>query len=331
MNLSLFPRIVGAVQTFRGVPQQLGAFAGSTALFSGEAGTAQTVSLAKKLVDSAVKDPAVNRLAIDIVRHTPQYDQLSKAEAIYNWCAANLYYIEDPIGPFGPKETLRPMRDLMELKAGDCDDINMVFIPSLLGTIGIQARAVTVKADPEFPHEFSHVYCEAMIANEWIPMDCARPGAGFGEAPPVYWERKEWPINFDQPISLMGYSGMGYPLGLGCDGCGGRCGCSTSPAPRRGLAGYVDRFPARTGLRGLGDDNNVAQDIQAATVGAAAVISAANQNPYSFLSTTNLATPGAPGLVSPQLGYGVSGSVQVSNWLPIILGGIFLLALVGRK
>jgi len=301
------------VQTLYGVPQQLGAFAGSTSLLWGDAGTAQTVSLAKKLVDAAVKDPAVNALAVAIVRPTPNYDNLSKAEAIFNWVNANIRYVMDPIGPFGPKETLRPMRDLMVLRAGDCDDINMVFIPSLLGTLGYESRVVTIKADPEVPNEFSHVYCEALIDGAWIPMDCARPGALFGEEPPRYWARKDWPMS-QSAISLMG---------LGCDDCGG--GCANS----RGLAGYVIDMPG--GLGRLGDDSTTAQDITAATSGAAAVISAANQNPYSYLYTLN--TPASPGMVAPQLGYGgvpgIGASVSFSSYLPLIIGGMVLLALVG--
>lgn len=299
-----------------GVPQQLGSFAGSTALLAGDAGTAQTVSLAKKLVDAAVKDPAVNALALAIVRPTPNYDNLSKAEAIFHWVAANVRYVEDPVGPYGPKETLRPMRDLMILLGGDCDDINMVFIPSLLGSIGITSRVVTIKADREVPSEFSHVYCEALVDGEWIPMDCARPGSMFGEAPPYYWARKEWPMS-DAPLTLMGYG-----LGCGDGACG--CGCPSG----RGLSGYVLDMPG--GMGRLGDDSTTAQDISAATSGAAAVISAANQNPYSYLYTLN--TPAAPGMTAPQLGYGLPGigaSVSFTSYLPLIIGGIVLMALVG--
>jgi len=307
-----------SVRTLYGVPQQLGAFAGSTPLLGGDAGTAQTVSLAKKLVDAAVKDPAVNALAIAIVRPTPNYDNLSKAQAFFDWTQENVRYVPDPVGPYGAKETLRPMRDLMVLLAGDCDDINMVFLPALLGSVGISSRVVTIKADPEVPHEYSHVYCEALIDGVWIPMDCARPNAIFGEEPPRYWARKEWPMA-DAPITLMG---MGCADGV-C-GCGGGCAASAS----RGLSGYVIDMPG--GMGRLGDDSTTAQDITAATSGAAAVISAANQNPYSYLYTLN--TPSAPSMTAPQLGYGVPGigaSVQFSSYLPLIIGGLVLLALVG--
>jgi hypothetical protein len=320
-----------AVQTFVGVPQQLGAYSGSVALLHGDSVTAQTVSLAKKLVEAAVLDPAVNVFAIQIVRGTPQYDNLSKAEAIFNWVRENYYYIQDPIGPYGAKETLRPMRDQMQLLAGDCDDVNMVFIPSLLGTIGYGSRVVTVKADREVPTEFSHVYCEAKIDGEWIPMDCARPGAQFGEEPPVYWDRKDWPIVDDVPFSLMGCASTdGEPCG---------CGCSSG----RGLSGIVSRnwphtmgqwphtMGASKGVRGMGDidDSTLAQDISAATIGSAAIVSAANQNPYSYLSVSNSGV----GTVSPQLAYTANTAVmtQLEGYLPLIIGVIVLMALVGGK
>lgn len=306
------------MQTFFGVPQKLGSFAGTTALLAGDAGTAQTVSLAKKLVDAAVKDPAVNALAVAIVRPTANYDNLAKAEAVYDWVQANVRYVQDPVGPYGAKETLRPMRDLMVLLAGDCDDINMVFIPSLLGTLGYSSRVVTIKADRETPHEYSHVYCEALIDGEWVPMDCARPGAMFGEEPPYYWGRKDWPMA-DAPITLMGMCAEGS--------CGCGCGRASSAlnGMSRGLAGYVLDMPG--GMGRLGDDSTTAQDISAATSGAAAVISAANQNPYSYLYTVNA---GAPGNVAPQLGYGgIGASVNFSSYLPLIIGGVILLALVG--
>lgn len=267
-------------------------------LLSGERGTAQTVALAKKLVDRAVKDPYVNRCAIEIVRHTPQYDDLAKIHAIYNWVSENITYVQDPIGPFGAKETLRPARDLLALCAGDCDDINGVLFPSLLGTIGYSTRVVTIAGDPENPREFTHIYCEVLHDGEWIPLDAARPGARFGEEPPFYYRKKIWPMT-DEGFSLLG---------------GGR-----------GLAGYMGRL----------GDGVTAADIQAAGAAAAQVISAANQNPYSYqyFSNSPLAATAAPGLMAQQLGYGSSASIfTTGNLTPwIIGGGLLLLYLASRK
>jgi hypothetical protein len=186
------------------VPSALGSAVGSVPLYGGDAGVQQTVSLARKLVERAVKDPRVNRLAVEIVRHTPDYDDLAKAQAIYQWRLDHFIYVQDPVGPDGPKETLRPIHDLLELRAGDCDDINMVLFPSLLGTLGYSTRVVTVACDPHYPTEFTHVYCEVEIDGEWIPMDAARPNAQFGEAPPYYFRRKEWPITDANQFSLLG-------------------------------------------------------------------------------------------------------------------------------
>lgn len=302
------------VQMIFDVPRQLGAFAGATPLLSGDSGTAQTVSLIKKLVESAVKDPAVNAFSIAIVRNVQRYDKIGQCKAVFDWVNQNVQYVMDPIGPDGPKETLRPMRDLMSLLAGDCDDINGVFIPSVLGSLGYETRVVTIKADSEVPSEFSHIYCEVLIDGYWYAMDCAREGAEFGDEPPFYWERKEWPITQQIGFTLLG-------RGDAC-GCGGGC------AAPKGLAGYVNNRPGSLGGYGLGDDSTTAQDISAATSGAAAVISAANQNPYSFISTSNLTN------VTPQLGYGMPGigaSINFSSYLPLIIGGVFLLALLGGR
>jgi hypothetical protein len=286
--------MLATVQTYS-VPSHLGPLVGSVPLLSGQAGTAQTIDLARKLVEQAVRDPQINRLAIDIVRHTPQYDDLAKAEAIYNWVCANFTYIQDPVGPNGPKEALRPVRDLLELRAGDCDDINLVLFPALLGTIGYSTRAITIAGDPAAPREFTHVYCEVDIDGEWIPMDAARSGASFGEAPPYYFARKAWPITNANEFSLLGH---------------------------RPLAGYVGNS--------MGADIT-GKDIQAIEAGAAQIISAANQNPYSYQYYGSLDTAAAPGNVSPQIGYGVSGQVQASSWLPILGVGIFFLLLVRGK
>lgn len=279
-------------------PEYLPRLAGQSffqTLLAGEAGTAQTIRLAKNLVDRAVKDPYVNRVAIDVVRPTRQYDDLSKIHAIYNFVSENFTYVQDPIGPFGAKETLRPVRDLLELRAGDCDDINLVLFPALLGTIGYSTRAVTIAGDPANPREFSHVYCEVFHDGEWIPMDAARPGARFGEAPPYYYRKKVWPMT-DEGFALMG----------------------------RGLNGYV-------GPRTMGD---TAQDIAAAGAAAAQVISAANQNPYSYqyFSNSPLANTAAPGLLANQMGYGGAGafSFSSSGTLPLLVGGFLLLMLLNR-
>jgi hypothetical protein len=103
------------LRTFNGVM--------GTPLAHGDQGVAQTINVIRQLVDDAVKDPAVNVAAIGMVRGVAdQFSRDAKAQAIYAAVANRFTYVEDPVGPFGPKETLRPARALLQVWAGDCDD-----------------------------------------------------------------------------------------------------------------------------------------------------------------------------------------------------------------
>ena len=166
----------------------------SAPLGNGDDGTQQTISMLRSLVDEAWKDPFVNRTAIEIVRNAgiQPFDSWGQIRAIYEY-ARRFYFVDDPT----TKEAVRPTRDLLELKAGDCDDINGNVLPSLLGTIGFETRLVTVAADPQTPGLFSHVYCEVFVEGQWYPLDAARPGAIMGVAPTFFYRRRWWSLTDD--------------------------------------------------------------------------------------------------------------------------------------
>lgn len=162
-------------------------------LASGDAGISQTIDLIRRLVDVGEKTPIVNETAIRALSegNAEQYNDMAAARAVYDWVRRNIRYVPDPVS----KETVRPADVILRVSAGDCDDINGVLIPSLLGTIGIPTRLVTVAADPSMPDQFTHVYCEALIDNRWIALDSARVGAAFGLAPETVYRRQYWTLN----------------------------------------------------------------------------------------------------------------------------------------
>lgn len=180
----------------------------SAPLAGGDEGTAQTIALLRSLVDDAWKDPFVNRTAIEIIRNAGvmPFDQWGQIRALYDY-ARSFYFVNDPI----TKEAVRPTRELLELKAGDCDDINANVLPALLGTIGFETRLVTVASDPNVPDYFSHVYCEVFVDGEWYPLDAARPGAVIGVAPAHFYRRAWWSLtdgsNGDYPADGDGMQG----------------------------------------------------------------------------------------------------------------------------
>lgn len=198
-----------------------------TPLMHGDAGVEQTINTIRHIVDDAVKDPAVNAAAIEFVRGvTDSFSRDQKAQAIYSAVAMRWLYVEDPVGPFGPKETVRPVRLLLQTFAGDCDDAS-ILICALCGTIGIPCRLVTIAADPSSPREFSHIYPEAEIApGQFVAMDVARPGSSYASAPPRYFRKRIWDLESKNYADLTG-------AGCGC-ACGGDC----TPRPSR-LNGYA--------------------------------------------------------------------------------------------
>jgi hypothetical protein len=283
-------------------PVHFGGMSLSRELPAGDAGVAETIAAMCRLVDNAVKDPQVNRLAIGIVRGHGAWQPLRDLQSLYAYWQACFRYVEDPVGPLGPKETLRPVRDLLELCAGDCDDSAMV-MAALAGTLGYETRFVTVAADASDPSQFSHVYSEALIqphdgsAPRWVAMDCARPGARFGLAPQYYYRRKVWGT---QDGSAQSAEGRGRV---------------------QGLSGYAV----------LGDDSTIAQDIQASGVAAANVIAASNPQSTYYGSSAGA----APGIMAPGIGYpglspyGSSFATPIGSAALTGSGSLLLFALLG--
>lgn len=164
-------------------------------LLGGIDGTEQTIQRIRSLVDEAWRSLDVRRLAVDILRSSgaPQYDEWSQISAIYNWIRSHFYFVNDPVG----KEVLMPFVDLIDLGAGDCDEINAIAMSVLLGAVGYEVRLVTVAADANDPTQFSHIYTEVFLNGNWIPMDAARPGAQIGQAPPSFFQREWWSLTDD--------------------------------------------------------------------------------------------------------------------------------------
>ena len=212
----------------------------------------------RQLVDDAWKDPFVNRSAIEIIRNAgiAPYDAWGQIRAIYNF-ARSFYFVNDPV----MKEALRPTRELLQLRAGDCDDINANVLPSLLGTIGYETRLVTIAADANNPEAFSHVYAEVLVDGEWYPLDAARPGAVFGMAPGSFYRRAWWSLTDD--------SHGDYPAGE-ADGT---------------MAGM-----RRTGVRGLGD---LSTDLSAIFSGASSALRSVSGQAVQYPLGTTIGPGGA--------------------------------------
>jgi Transglutaminase-like superfamily len=161
-------------------------------LLSGDAGVEQTINEMRGLVDEALHDPSIIRLAKDIVRAVPAFDDVREAEGLYNWVRANVRFTKDPVN----KENLYPPAELLKIRSGDCDDISML-LATLLMAVGYPARLMTVAASQGSPEDFSHVYVEGEVpagSGNWIAMDPARFDSEFGVAPQQITRARWWSL-----------------------------------------------------------------------------------------------------------------------------------------
>jgi hypothetical protein len=269
-------------------------------LADGDAGTAQTVALIRRLVEEGKRDEMVNRTAIEMVRRGGAfgYDKMRQGRAIYDGVLRGIGYVPDPVG----KELLRPARAILEVRAGDCDEINAILLPALLESVGIEARLVTIAAHPAAPSEFTHVYCEANIDGRWIPMDAARKGARWGNTPSRAFRRRVWSLSSDEYTDVGG-----YPL-RGLNGYGTMpalaqaAGTPVYPAPRH-------RREHRMGLGFSWAD--FAKVLQEGTQSATQIISAVKSGGGNVLMPTGY----QPGAAAPQ---------RQQDYTPLLIGGALI-------
>jgi hypothetical protein len=160
-------------------------------LAEGFAGTAQTINVIRKLVAQGLADHDVDAFALGLVQDIQPYYFAGEAYAIWDCVRRNIQFRRDVTG----RETLRTVREILAVKAGDCDDINAILLPVLLGAIGARTRLVTIANDPTSPNEFTHIYPEVLIRGQWmIPIDAAVKNPAWGVAPERYFHKRIWSL-----------------------------------------------------------------------------------------------------------------------------------------
>lgn len=304
----------------------------SEPLLEGVAGTEQTINVMRQLVDEALRDSTFIRKAVDLVRGTPDHDDLSKAHALWDWVHSNIRFVKDPV----TKEKLYPPTELLKIRAGDCDDHSMLLGAFLLA-VGIPARLITVAAGTD-PDQFSHVYIEGQIDGQWIPMDTARPEAQFGVPPPFYTRMRWWSLYDTSHGDLSGTKifadtvhvhGLGaYPRFRSIAGMGSYGSVDLAGWDLGDLGDLGEDNIASTGVA-ISDIIRASQGQQLSPAEAQAIAASQGYNPWASFQTTF--TPGAG---VPPGGYPTGPTLSVSgvpNWLwPIVLG-FAAFALVSRR
>ncbi len=144
-----------------------------------------TAAMIARLILQGARDFPVRQHAIGIFRamRVRPKDRLGEVRALFRWVQRHIRYTRDILRV----ETLHTARRMLELRAGDCDDMTILLGALLLST-GHPVRLALAGFAPHRPHAYSHIYLEVLVHGCWIPADATMP-YDLGWAPPAMWKR----------------------------------------------------------------------------------------------------------------------------------------------
>ena len=151
----------------------------------GRRGTLVTARLIARLICDGAKDFYVRQKAIEIFREAgarPK-DRWAEICALFNWVRSNIRYTRDILGV----ELLHTPRRMLELRAGDCDDMT-ILLGSMLRSTGHPVRLALTGFRPNKPHVYTHIFPEVNFQGKWVALD-ATMNRPIGWAPPALWKR----------------------------------------------------------------------------------------------------------------------------------------------
>lgn len=152
---------------------------------SGPRGTLRTAAIIAAMMRRGAKDFCVRQAAIAVFRDygVPPKDKVGEVWSLFDWVRKNIRYTRDIFRV----ELLHSARRMIQLRAGDCDDMTILLGAMLLST-GHPVRLALVGFRPDKPHVYSHIYPEVLLQGRWIPLDATIRGP-MGSAPPALWKR----------------------------------------------------------------------------------------------------------------------------------------------
>jgi len=151
----------------------------------GRRGTLVTAQLIARMIRDGARDFYVRQKAIQILREAgaPPKNRWAEVCALFDWVRNNIRYTRDIFRV----ELLHTPRRMLELRAGDCDDMTILAGAMLMST-GHPVRLVLAGFRAEKPHSYSHIYPEVHVRGKWIGLD-ATMNRPIGWTPPAVWKR----------------------------------------------------------------------------------------------------------------------------------------------
>jgi Transglutaminase-like superfamily len=151
----------------------------------GTAGTITTAGIIGRLIREGAKDFYVRQKAIQIFRTygVKPKNRFGEVCALFDFVKRNIRYTRDIFRV----ELLHSARRMLELKAGDCDDMTILLGAMLMST-GHPVRLVLAGFRKNKPHAYTHIYPEVRVGGRWLAID-ATVDKPIGWAPPALWKR----------------------------------------------------------------------------------------------------------------------------------------------
>lgn len=200
----------------------------------GVKGTAQTIEMMQKLVNSGKRNNDIRELCGKILNPKDgipckSKDYFEYAKRLYEWVRDNILYAYDP----HMVEYIEKPSVILKNRIADCDSMD-ILLCAMFEHVGLQSQFVTIKADPQRNDEYTHVYTRVMIPRVgWVCADPIMPKKWFGWEPPYPDGKRYWHAATDS---------LSLPL-------------DTSPSvkiDRPGGYPQVMNFSDVTGMSGLG-------------------------------------------------------------------------------
>jgi hypothetical protein len=150
----------------------------------GRQGTLVTARLIAQMIRAGAKDFYVRQKAIQIFRayRVHPKDRFGEVGALFDFVRRNIRYTRDIFRV----ELLHSARRMLELRAGDCDDMT-ILLGSMLVATGHPVRLILAGFRRDKPHAYSHIYPEVNVRGRWIAID-ATVDHPMGWAPPAIWK-----------------------------------------------------------------------------------------------------------------------------------------------
>src|SRR6266511_3156381 len=151
----------------------------------GTKGTLATAKIIARLVQDGAKDFYVRQKAIEVFRayKVKPKNRMGEVWALFDFVKRNIRYTRDIFRT----ELLHTARRMLELRAGDCDDMTILLGAMLIST-GHPVRLALAGFRAKKPHGYSHIYPEVYVKGKWIALD-ATMNRPMGWAPPALWKR----------------------------------------------------------------------------------------------------------------------------------------------